>query len=309
MLCGMEGPRITVCPASKRAAAIRALYAAGVESQQESLTHAVASMAGAVEESWGGLLVAEETIPLAAVWVQPTPGNTAVVWPPPPNCVATEALMRGAAALVDERRIALAQLIVGADDVFSEQMLAQCGFSRLAELVYMFAETAPAGDAPGNASDTHFAPRAGDEPVRLAALVEHTYVGTQDCPRLDGVRRIDDVLAGYRAQGRHLPNHWYLVESLDHNGASNGEDVGVLILAEHPGTESWELVYMGVIPQARGRRLGEKIVSFALQTAAQGGAARMVLAVDAANEPAREMYRRSGFFEWDRRIVYARLRA
>jgi ribosomal protein S18 acetylase RimI-like enzyme len=237
-------------------------------------------------------------------------GNTAVVWPPPPDCLAWEALMREAASFVDERRIALAQLIVGAGDGFSPHALDQCSFEKLAELVYMFAETRPAGDAHAEpARGVQFVPRAGDNPERLAALVERTYVGTQDCPRLDGVRRIEDVLAGYRAQGRHVPNHWYVVQSIDHNGAPEGEDVGVLILAEHPGSESWELVYMGVIPPARGQRLGEQIVSFALQTAAQGGAARIVLAVDAANTPAREMYRRSGFFEWDRRIVYARLGA
>jgi hypothetical protein len=52
MLCGMEAPRVTVCSAANRAAAIRALYAAQVESQKESLAHAVASMSETAEDAW-----------------------------------------------------------------------------------------------------------------------------------------------------------------------------------------------------------------------------------------------------------------
>jgi ribosomal protein S18 acetylase RimI-like enzyme len=81
----------------------------------------------------------------------------------------------------------------------------------------------------------------------------------------------------------------------------------VLILAGHAAAGNWELVYMGVTPEARGRGLGANIVHFALNVAARGGAQRVVLAVDAANQPAVEMYRRAGFLEWERRTVFARL--
>ncbi len=107
-----------------------------------------------------------------------------------------------------------------------------------------------------------------------------------------------EVLDGYRAQGRHLPEHWYSVQF-------RGNDVGVLILADHPTAGNCELVYMGVVPPARGSGLGERIVRRALAAAVEIGAQRLVLAVDAANGPALELYRRAGFVEWDRRTVYA----
>jgi ribosomal protein S18 acetylase RimI-like enzyme len=114
------------------------------------------------------------------------------------------------------------------------------------------------------------------------------------------VRSVADVLAGYREQGVYRPEHWYLV-------AEEGYNLGVLLLAEHPSVGNWELVYMGVVPAARGRGLGEIIARFAIEAARRGEAQRLVLAVDAANAPAMAMYRRAGFLEWDRRTVYARV--
>jgi ribosomal protein S18 acetylase RimI-like enzyme len=145
-------------------------------------------------------------------------------------------------------------------------------------------------------------PRALERPERLAAVVARTYESTRDCPGLDGIRSMADVLAGYRAQGEYLAEHWCVVSAA-------GVDVGALILANHPAVGNWELVYMGVAPEARGRGFGEQIVRFALEAASTAGVERLVLAVDAANEPALQVYRRTGFREWERRIVYARLRS
>jgi ribosomal protein S18 acetylase RimI-like enzyme len=194
-------------------------------------------------------------------------------------------------------------MVVGEDDGYSSELNSRCGFPKLAELAYLFAETTP---MPGHGREMRrlgsldFVSFAGDYPQRLAELLEQTYVGTLDCPGLDGVRSMPDVLDGYRAQGRHAPSDWYFVRE-------KGDDVGALILADHPGYGNCEVVYMGVIPQARGRGFGEQMMRFALEVAAQRGAERLVLAVDAGNTPALAAYRRVGFLQWDRRIVYARL--
>jgi ribosomal protein S18 acetylase RimI-like enzyme len=65
---------------------------------------------------------------------------------------------------------------------------------------------------------------------------------------------------------------------------------------------------MGVVPAARGKKIGEQIIRFALDAAARRGAERLVLAVDEANTPALRGYERAGLVVWDRRVVYARLR-
>jgi ribosomal protein S18 acetylase RimI-like enzyme len=240
--------------------------------------------------------------------VQRTAGNTAVLWPPPPSHPAAAELLKAAAAFADDRRIPLTQLVVSEQDSFDEQLLRRCGFDRLATLVYLVAPaTAGAlagGDdlSPSNGGfeGLSFEPFAGSQPARLTEAIEQTYVATRDCPQLEGVRPLDQVLAGYRAQGAYQPAHWYLV-------GEAGRDVGVLILAHHPEGGSCELVYMGVVAAARGRGVGRRIALFAQRAATLMGAERVVLAVDEGNAPALAAYAHAGFTAWDRRIVYARL--
>ena len=141
---------------------------------------------------------------------------------------------------------------------------------------------------------------SSDAADRFAAVVERTYVGTRDCPRLDGVRPIGEVLDGYRAVGRFDPARWLVV-------AMRGNDVGCLLLADHPPHKLWEIVYMGIVPEARGNGFGLAVTRHAQWLAGKAGAERLVLAVDAANEPAIKGYAAAGFAGWDRRSVFLKV--
>jgi GNAT superfamily N-acetyltransferase len=85
------------------------------------------------------------------------------------------------------------------------------------------------------------------------------------------------------------------------------QDVGCLILADHPRYENMELVYMGVVPEGRGQGWGIEVVRHAQRLARRAGRQRLVLAVDASNQPAIRMYASAGFQAWDQRRVYYRL--
>jgi hypothetical protein len=134
----------------------------------------------------------------------------------------------------------------------------------------------------------------------MARLVERTYQGSLDCPALDGVRRIADVLEGYRAIGIFDPTRWIIARHRE-------QDIGCLLLADHPRDHQWELVYMGVVPEARGHGWGVAIARHAQWLARQAGRKRLVLAVDAANLPAIAVYAAAGFVTWDHRSVYLRI--
>jgi ribosomal protein S18 acetylase RimI-like enzyme len=292
--------RVKRCLPSQRASALRRLNAAQDEGQRHSLAQAALAMNGADETAWDGLFIASPPSS-GAIWVQTVPGNTAVIWPPRSGDRAAGELFQAAAAFVDERQIALAQALIGEHEGFSAPQLAEWGFPWLADLRYLFADLPDLPEDRDSPDMLRFHSHAGIQAERLAAIIERTYIATLDCPALDGARPLDDVLAGYRSQGRHMPEHWYVV-------AHEGRDVGVLLFADHSSAGNWELVYMGLAPEARGRSWGQALVRFALKTATSAGAQRLVLAVDAANEPALKIYRKLRFREWDRRMVFARLR-
>ena len=56
-----------------------------------------------------------------------------------------------------------------------------------------------------------------------------------------------------------------------------------------------ELVYMGLVPESRGRGLGRRVLEAAIDQARRCGASQMILAVDRNNVPARTLYGRAGF--------------
>lgn len=312
--------RVVTCPPALRPAALRALHDRLPAEQQAGLAQVLHGLGVQNEAAWDGLLIATNgdaglngSLTAASeldgvAWVQQLPGDTACLWIPPDQGDAGVQLLRGAAAFVDERQIPLAQLVVSAEDGYSAESCQAAGFPKFAKLVYLYVELAPdarrreLSSLPASPPVLRFVANAGREPARLQRVVEQTYVGTLDCPGLDGIRPLDQVLEGYRSQGRYWPEHWYLVQA-------DGQDVGALILAEHPGLGNWELIYMGLAAPVRGRGWGESVVRFAIDVATRQGAERLVCAVDAANDPALNVYRRLGFIEWAERIVYGRLRA
>ena len=292
--------RIAPCPAAQRPDALRLLHESLSSEQRTLLVHTLNATKGEAEEAFEGLLIAEDTQGLqGAVWVQLAPGNTAVVWPPSSSNPAAAALMEAAADFLDTREIALTQVLADAESPSEAEVLECGGFKKLACLAYLtldkefFPSSQPA-------SELQFLSHASEDSARLGKLLLSTYEGTQDCPELNGARQSEDVLAGYAAQGSFSPDRWFFVRI-------DEQDVGTLILTEHAESENWELVYMGVTPAGRGRGFGWQIVQFALWQAACGGAQRLVLAVDEANEHALAVYRRAGFVVWDRKTVFVRL--
>lgn len=179
----------------------------------------------------------------------------------------------------------------------------RAGFEHVAEMLCLAAEPSAAGvrhEAPD--ADLFFSPCLPPDDARLRQLIDRTYHNSLDCPLLTGQRDVADALAGYRAVGRFDPSTWFCVQD------RGGGDIGCLLLNEH-ADEVWELVYMGLVPSARGRGLGRRIVEFAMRTVQHAGGSRLMTAVDAANHPAIVTYSRCGFTEWDRKSAFVRFLA
>lgn len=110
---------------------------------------------------------------------------------------------------------------------------------------------------------------------------------------------MDEVLTSYRDTGEFDPQRWLIVQHED-------RDVGCLLLADHPAADQWELVYMGLMAEARGRGFGLPLVQYAQWLTRLADRPRLVVAVDGANGPAMSVYDSAGFVSWDQRVVFWR---
>jgi GNAT superfamily N-acetyltransferase len=260
--------------------------------------------ARAKPEMLDGLLRARRgTQVVGAIWAQLQPGSTAFLSLPhvaesePVETAAT--LLHSLLALLDRRPTRLVQALLTADYGEEFDLLRGGGFEHYADLLYMASQERAFPDRPP-AIELEFEPYSDEQQPRLARIIERTYVGSQDCPRLSGVRQMADVIAGYKATGSFDPARWFILR----HAAS---DIGCLLLAEHAPNRQWEVAYVGLVPEARGRGLGLATIRHAQWLARRSRVGRLLLAVDAANAPAIATYAASGFSAWDRRTVMLRV--
>jgi ribosomal protein S18 acetylase RimI-like enzyme len=250
---------------------------------------------------WSGLVACQRDEALVGVaWVQPHAGRAASVHGPvvsidDPQLAAS--LVRFSVEQAARLDIACIQALLPNEYTPQAAALTAAGFHRVADLLYMFSA---AGECPAWAPESELQFRTATR-AELAIIVEQTYRGSLDCPAVDGLRTIDDVLAGYRATGNVRPEHWQVVSIGKGVGA---RQIGCLLLADHPETDQMELVYMGIVPEERGRRWGLHLVRQAQWMVRQSGRQRLVLAVDEANHPAVRMYAASGLVTFDRKTLW-----
>ena len=247
-----------------------------------------------------------------AIYCEVQLGGSAGLWPPQisadfaaidanfaERCVAE--LLQAACQWLAARRVRIVQSLLTTDAGPDAQRLQAAGFTHPADLLYLVSLANRFPEAPV-ATGLTFEPVSARGDDQLAELLEATYEQTLDCPALNGVQDCRDVLAGYRATSSFDPSRWFFVR--------RGErDVGCLLLADFPEANQWLLVYMGVVPEFRGQGLGIELVRHAQWLCREAGRARLVLAVDAANQPAIDIYAAAGFIAWDRRSVWLKILA
>ncbi len=134
---------------------------------------------------------------------------------------------------------------------------------------------------------------------RFAALIERTYAASRDCPAFAGLRSAAAALKSYRAAGDFTPERWRLLEH-------RGRDAAVILVNDRPDERAREIIYLGVIPEARRDGLARVLLQQALREAAQQGLDCVLTSADAANLPAVTLYSRAGFSPVSRRSIYLR---
>jgi mycothiol synthase len=243
--------------------------------------------------------------PAGAIVCQSVPGASGLLWPPgvragDQSTRYEDALMHHGLAWLRQRGAKVVQALLAPEEENLAAPLLRNGFRRVTDLWYLRHERGtPLGrlDIPARLAFRSF---DEDDPSLFQQTLWRTYEDTLDCPEVNGVRTIDEVLAGHRAQGTYDPNRWWLALEGD-------RPVGVLIAAELPESGDWDIAYMGVVPEARRRGFGRELLLMALAEARAADAGRVLLSVDTRNRPAWHLYRSVGFEPFERRAVYLAL--
>src|SRR5262249_28334113 len=135
--------------------------------------------------------------------------------------------------------------------------------------------------------------------VRFTQTILQSYQESLDCPGLNGLRDINDIIAGHRATGEFEPSNWFLLHYAH-------EPIGVLLLSRAQRTEVVELVYLGLVRAHRGRGAGDILMRRAAAVTARSRHGRLSLAVDAGNLPALKLYWRHGLQVVGRKLAMLR---
>jgi mycothiol synthase len=222
-----------------------------------------------------------------------SPGHTMLLFAPtfissPRQHLAAEMLTEELVGGYRQRGVQLAQVLLEPMDGAVMDFYRSASFEVMAELIYLQAMPRRLASVPWLPEGYRWVGYSLGTHERFAATIAATYRGSLDCPALNGLRGMDDVIAGHKAAGQFEPRMWFLL-------CKGDIPHGVLLLTRTPQSDALELVYLGLAPEARGQDLGELLIRQALAVAAHERCARLTLAVDSQNAPALKLYFRHGF--------------
>ncbi len=238
---------------------------------------------------------------VGALTCLPLPGATALVWPPqcddgPDQAAREDRLLRHAAKWLRSRGVKLAQTLFPPDAIVGADALRRNGFVHLTHLWYLRHTLALAPNCLATPARLDFV-GVGEAPTDFADTLFRSYAQTLDCPEINNVRTMPEILEGHRSQGLHDPNRWWLATDA-------GQPVGVVLVTLTPEAGEWDVTYVGIVPEARRRGFGREVMLRVLCEARAAGAPGVTLSVDGRNEPAQILYRKLGFEVFDRREVF-----
>lgn len=188
------------------------------------------------------------------------------------------------------------QMLLEPNDTDRLDICCRAGFRRLTNLIYML--RIPPSPTPLEKPQPHLAwlsYQPGNH-QQFKEVIAQTYQQSLDCPELENLRDMEDVIVAHRAGGQFDPNLWLLL-------LHRQEPAGALLLTPQPPQKSLEVTYMGLCPAYRKKGLATFIMHHALALAARQHTAALTLAVDERNAPACNLYRRFHFNELFRRTV------
>lgn len=254
----------------------------------------------------GGIWIAREGARVVGAMVGMTAaGGAGLVWPPqaldrPDRTEIEDALIHATIRWLRHAGVRLSQVLLRDEELCHGRPLLRHGFNQTTELLFLrhWLDATHVSRTVG--SQLEFMPWLNCERSVFERSLLATYHGSLDCPELDGIRTVQQIIEGHQAQGRFDPDYWWLV-------TRHGQPAGVLLLNGVLDEPAWEIVYLGLVPVFRGHAMGAELVEHALEEAKLTRARFVDVTVDVRNVPARKLYAAKAFGLVERRHVLLRV--
>jgi len=250
-----------------------------------------------------GLIVVRDSHGLIGAMIAARlPGQGAVIWPPQARPsfrypdAAADVLIHTANQWIRSKGVKLAQALVLPEHKAIAEPLTRHGFRHITSLCYLRHFLDLSAPDLGRADQLEYRSMSECDPLIFRETLDHSYSGTLDCPEINGIRTIEEVIEGHQG-GDIDPNRWWLAKRA-------GRPVGVLLMNDEHELGGWDIAYVGVVPDARRHGVGRALVQKALFEAKAAGVSQVTLAVDSRNQPARKLYHEAGFEEFEVREVF-----
>jgi len=285
----------------------RLLFSRRTPSEQESRLHDALTMVDEGHIDPEGIFIARTQHNIrGAVVALPLPGAGAIFWTPVvkdgcDRAQVEDRLMQSALDWLRRGSTKVAHALLYLDESSLAAPLLRNGFRQITRLQYLQRTLAEAPLTPpfppGEGRPAiQFRTYAETSPETFHSILAHTYEDSLDCPELNGLRTLDEIMAGHLAQCDNNPQLWWM--------ACAPQPVGVIMLADMPAWESWDISYLGVAPAARRQGIARQLVQLAMSEALSAGVPELTVAVDTRNAPAWNLYSQLGFQPGEQREVY-----
>ena len=221
-----------------------------------------------------------------------------------------ETLLKKAILLAKKEACVQIQTTVEQNDITRSAFYERNGLPAVGELLYMQRPGSPFSPADNAHESTTNLEQTGDrlklvsvtEGISdefLGELLQGTYIDSADFPELQHNRDAARSLLTHRLQGEYHPEHWFVIKQ-DETAA------GVLFYSWHPDMEQWELTYLGILPEFRGKGLAGKAIGKSFQNSSRENSP-VFLGVDSRNSCAIKVYESHGFVVLSRQKVHVLL--
>lgn len=297
---------VSTATSDERSEASAFIFADSAEEDREALIQDFITSITAGKTDHNQILLARESGSLIGVGILLfTDTATAFIWPPyTDNKQCAAEILKEMARRIDRSDVSIGQALIGPGQMTQRRLLSQNGFPHLTNLIFM-KHALDLSHRSTFMADNLIQCETFDESEnrqRFLNLLDRTHQFSHDCPVLNEIRSTEETLESHRSSGDSDQKYWYLFHK-------NKVDLGVLLLSEHQKDNTWEVVYMGVAPQERGKGYGAELIQYALQEAQTHGQSAVILAVDHKNSYAIKIYEKLGFTRQNSLSVHARLRS